>query len=776
MPGGAAGAEQCGAQSGLAWAANSTLENLAPGIPLNGLGVLLRQVDRGPPVSDGDFPAEEMKRAAALVPGPDPAPDDGGYGEYNWARTVPAYSPSRPATDAQREAYRVAATLYWKGDLAAAAAAFDSIAGDEGSPYAAAAAYSAARATLRRGELAAGIDRIAAITRDPRFAEFDLPARHLLGTLSYRDPRPGFVAAKYAQEMHALLVREPDEDDDERRVSRGQELADLDWYLTLYRSSTYDGTPTVLDRLAQGDARFDLLRALAAPTPFQEQVYGGYRWSYPLVRLAADGTLAWDESTPYADLAGRGALIPWSSVEGRELTAHARAQWLRSQNLLWGLAFARRTDSASDSPLLLAMLAKADALPGDGALSCAKQPLVLHFLSQAVRLAIVDERAGEARALIERYRRYLVPPVTGVEQYSPNARMAWRTSAVVEAPIVYYLRLGDYASAREWQARMRAYVGPTVGEQWHVLLATSYSAALAPTSDNPFEQSIATMPVNSAFDMLPVSRLVSIARLPEIPAPARRALVGAAWVRSFALDRPDRRDALLPDMRASFPELARELDRVERARSPAQRRFEIARILLANPGLGVHPSRLHEFGRYLDRAKYSYAVPRDLRAIDPANPNDGNWWCPLDENRLRGDLAAGFFLSPTATGVRDDVPWNWPAAAPEQLQLADQLIARHPLLSGVDSRELAALGAMDSGPEMLSRVVFEWMDRLPRNGRSPEQREEIAAALHDIVRSTRYGCRRAGSTADISREAFRRLHTQFPDSPWARRTPHWFDR
>src|SRR6185295_16915929 len=58
-----------------------------------------------------------------------------------------------------------------------------------------------------------------------------------------------------------------------------------------------------------------------------EQNYGGFRWSYPLARLAADGALTWDESAPYADLAGRGALAAWSSAgdRARAMDTHAES-------------------------------------------------------------------------------------------------------------------------------------------------------------------------------------------------------------------------------------------------------------------------------------------------------------------------------------------------------------------------------------------------------------------------------------------------------------------
>jgi hypothetical protein len=43
------------------------------------------------------------------------------------------------------------------------------------------------------------------------------------------------------------------------------------------------------------------------------------------------------------------------------------------------------------------------------------------------------------------------------------------------------------------------------------------------------------------------------------------------------------------------------------------------------------------------------------------------------------------------------------------------------------------------------------------------------------VLSARWGCNRDGSRAAYSREAFQLLHSRFPDSPEAKRTPYWFN-
>ncbi|MBK5299233.1 MAG: hypothetical protein JJE40_18940 [Vicinamibacteria bacterium] len=82
------------------------------------------------------------------------------------------------------------------------------------------------------------------------------------------------------------------------------------------------------------------------------------------------------------------------------------------------------------------------------------------------------------------------------------------------------------------------------------------------------------------------------------------------------------------------------------------------------------------------------------------------------------------------------------------------------------AEERSALETIDTGPNELGRRVLDWARRNPTDPRVPE-------ALHRIVRATRVGCT-TDATGTISRSAFELLHSRYPKSPWAARTPHWF--
>jgi hypothetical protein len=62
--------------------------------------------------------------------------------------------------------------------------------------------------------------------------------------------------------------------------------------------------------------------------------------------------------------------------------------------------------------------------------------------------------------------------------------------------------------------------------------------------------------------------------------------------------------------------------------------------------------------------------------------------------------------------------------------------------------------------------VLAWAKRTPNDPRVPE-------ALHLAVRSTRYGCTDT-KTTQFSKQAFRVLHKQYPQSSWAQQTRYWY--
>jgi hypothetical protein len=665
-----------------------------------------------------------------------------------------------------------AAELFYKPDYDNAIIAFDSIVATQASPYRAAAAYSAARAALLAERYADGFKRIAAIMANPRFAEFHGPAQRLVGTLAYQTGRAELIAAHYMQILHGMTVpssaycTEPI-----RRERLSRDLADLSWYLSLYNRGAPEDWPRVLDALAKHDAAFDLIRSLAAPTPFA-MASGSANTVWPQGQFAEREGFLWDAIYPVGGLQTAGSVGALASKSGRVLTEQARQHWLATRNPLWAVAFAKRATDARDLPLVNEMLKDVVSRPGTTEYQQSRQAFALEILRHAVRLAIMSGQSDQAREIVRLHREFIRPAVIdSVSRYSdPNRHLDELSNAVIESPATYYLLRNEYAAARAWVQSMREYAGENVGWRWRSQLATELQEVVA---DYPLDQVNYVSPraVGAALDMQSTATARELARNPATLPFARRALLGSTFVRLFALSRLREAVELVPALEQTYPELRAPLKRIAMARTDAERRFQVARMLLANPGLGVLPSWTHRDSIYLTR---SWANTRDLSKVDSHNPNDGNWWCPIAIPQLERRVALDFTLHPTSAAYQGLWWQPDPSHYAEHERMGSLIVAKHPAFADTDAGELQALASVRSGPRMLADVVFEWADKNPARARTAAQTEALAEALHNVVRATRYGCRRAGPMRDISLEAYRRLHREAPNSEWARRTPYWY--
>jgi hypothetical protein len=758
------------------------LSDIAFGIHPDEFSRMLRGLDPNSQVASSDvIPVELMARAAARV-----GTLDQSVGRRRDAvAPAPSLDPVRPvavspyyqvrasdqAATNQDPRYRTAVELYYQGKFREAVPAFDTVAADRTSPERPAAAYSAARAQVLSGNLADGFARIGSILKDGSLRAFHGAAYHLVGTLAYQSNDPRLRAAKYAQ-MLVLGLPDGAACDDQSQILRKEELEDLSWYVGMYQEPV--AAIRVLDEIAELDPRLDLLRTLVSPGPASGHAYSyqtSERLSWPDGALAEIAGFAWNGPTSLGPAPSSDAIERWASVSGRQITAHAREQWIATGNFLWALAFAQRTGDPHEYKTIVSMIESLKLTSGGVPSEDARTALHLQFLLHAVRLALLDNKPREAKALMERNRSIFAdgPKMTFDKLAAPDAPLMALRSAVVEAPIIHHLRRGQFAAARDWAKQMRGKEDYEEARMWDSLLATRFKDVFdRPTTDrNAFYM---YYPLGAAFDLQSTKAMVKLSREDKAPEPLRRALLGAAFVRLFALDRQSKWSALLTDMTKYYPELERELSEINKSRERHKQKFLAASLLLGNPGIGIYFSNQHNLDSYqTGRAP----MQRDLRDIDSDNPNDGNWWCPLEPAVLKTSLGRDFFVFPTGSGIHG--AWGSDGRVSEEMQeLGDQLITSHPLLRDYDASEVRELSKVESGTQQLARVVFEWIDRsgAPRTAQDSEQ---IAKALHDVVRATRYGCRRAGSTREVSHEAFRRLHKDFPDSEWTRDTPYWFD-
>jgi hypothetical protein len=74
--------------------------------------------------------------------------------------------------------------------------------------------------------------------------------------------------------------------------------------------------------------------------------------------------------------------------------------------------------------------------------------------------------------------------------------------------------------------------------------------------------------------------------------------------------------------------------------------------------------------------------------------------------------------------------------------------------------------ALPTATEFFGPIVLEHASTAPEDPRVPE-------ALHRLVFAGRHSC--PGGAGAMSRAAFERLHTRYPDSEWAAKTPYWYE-
>src|SRR4029077_17182780 len=83
------------------------------------------------------------------------------------------------------------------------------------------------------------------------------------------------------------------------------------------------------------------------------------------------------------------------------------------------------------------------------------------------------------------------------------------------------------------------------------------------------------------------------------------------------------------------------------------------------------------------------------------------------------------------------------------------------------AKERAELESQTAAPNWLGKRALDYANAHPDDPRVPE-------ALHLVVRARRYGCYDSPSE-NYSKPAFSLLHKRYPDNPWTKKTPYWFE-
>ena len=227
----------------------------------------------------------------------------------------------------------------------------------------------------------------------------------------------------------------------------------------------------------------------------------------------------------------------------------------------------------------------------------------------------------------------------------------------------------------------------------------------------------------------PLELLRLAARNSSLPPKLQLQVARAVWVRSILLNDTSTANGIAPVLGSLAPYLQPYLDGYLSAPDEKTREFAAAWLMLNNPGM--RPSIDSGAGRLTPMPKID-----DFR---------DNWGCTVEEARrpmnallellYQGDSPEAGFLS-----------------------AAQRAEAR---------QEQKRLGLAPAAPTFLARQGIEWAEAHPDDPRAPE-------ALRLAVRAGHYACGGDGETDRWEKRAFRLLHSRYPKTEAARRTPYWY--
>jgi hypothetical protein len=218
-------------------------------------------------------------------------------------------------------------------------------------------------------------------------------------------------------------------------------------------------------------------------------------------------------------------------------------------------------------------------------------------------------------------------------------------------------------------------------------------------------------------ERFPIAQIIAGIDNEPMPSHLRLELELAAWTRAVLLGDAGTADHLVGKLSGCEPRLRPFLAVYRQAKSPEAKRFAAVYTILQFPGLQPYIST-------------NLARTTDLEKIDEYRRN---WWCG-------------------AAPSKDE--------AKQPLFLTEAEVVE-------DRKQQTALREIGSAPKYLSFQSVEWAKANPTDPRSPE-------ALALSIRATRFGCTTNGDAGAASKAAFDLLHSQYPNSKWAKEYPYWF--
>jgi TolA-binding protein len=253
-------------------------------------------------------------------------------------------------------------------------------------------------------------------------------------------------------------------------------------------------------------------------------------------------------------------------------------------------------------------------------------------------------------------------------------------------------------------------------------------------------------------EKLPLRLLADAAKSNTLTPALRSDIAVAAWTRAILLKNDAIAREMTPVLTESVPELKDDLAEYAKTSDPEAGESAAVFAILRNPGFRPFVSASPGRGWF-----YS-TTDNHFNSID--NFGD-NWWCRFVPSIKDQPANGGFYrLFSTLRAPLQEIYPVGVATAPAFLSAEDKNTA---------AEEVSALADLPSAPRWLGQFTLEWAKAHPDDPRVPE-------ALHNVVRSWRYGCTETDQTdaPNYSKDAFEILHTRYPDNDWTKKTPYWF--
>lgn len=630
--------------------------------------------------------------------------------------------------------YNAAAAFYYARNYGPSLTIFEKISTEPQHPHFAIANYMIALVFLRQGKTDEAVAKARGIIANPPGEDVRLLAQELLDVIGSRTGDQALVT-NHLRRMDTILSKPRWATDKEIRLAE-RAKRDLNWFLWTNKSSRNVNHPGEDWWLRDEPVSTSRGNAVLKVSQSSDMM----RW---LQTMAATGGLERSEwHLPY-----------WQRQDHpgfQRVTDWAWEKWQTTGKHYWLLASAIRLKS--DDPRASQIVETSRALIAetkDCAASPYKRAMTQLIGEQAIRTMVQTEDEGLTKNFIFDALPFYANSIAHAEHwYVINSKF----DALKNFIELHGLknRLTSQAAAQS----VEDFMSPITGLDHNQL--------------DPGSAGV--------LNLLSIRSLITAAEQPELNANIRGNILRAAWMRAYLLEKEQLLTEITPLLRDSNPSLSDRLGEIDRTLDPTRKdRLRLA-LIAANPRMGilVTPFR-NEFSKSVKTASGFELRPLNpLSAIDGANRNDNNWWCSFDRERENWKLSV-FFDRRTGLGQRNLSEYWYRPDRHRPIKQEIDFLKKFQMLKFIDESELNELEKIESAPRYMANKATEWSQDISVWARLTGEEKYLPETLHHIVKSTRYGCERDGRHGEYSQTIFRILHKSYKWSPWARRTPYWFD-